>query len=347
MAIVDAELTMRKSLVVSDVAANGGLMNNLSAGLVTSGVVNNVWPSVFKAERLAGSTKYRKTFLKVANDSDETLFNPQIWMDIITQGDDWQVFFPGTQTDIQSDIDGSEACYGCAALQANIAAGVSSFTVTVEDTSLVPGGADEIFRDGDTIRITNKDNPSSVTGTEEDLVISGTPSVSGSDVTITITGTTANAYNTDDNTNGTRVMSILEPADIACAYSSFVDTVAGTGAYDDATYPPIMDNIGTIDQTITITFTDATNFTAASNVSGVTLTGGAIGTNYAPSNPTFTKPYFTLETAGFSGTWANGDTIVFHTSPAAYAIWQKRVVPAAASSLTGNKAVVVFSGESA
>ena len=345
MAIVDAELTMIKSKVVSDVAANGGLMDNNS--IVTSGVVNNVWPSVFKAERLAGSTKYRKTFLKVANDNDETLFNPQFWMDIITQGDDWVLFFAGTQTDIQSDITGDEDCYGCASLNANILAGVSVFVVNVENASLVPGGADAIFRDGDIIRITNKDNPSSLTGTEEDLVISGTPTVSSLEVTITIVGTTANAYNTDDNTNGTRIMSILEPADIACAVSVFVDTVAGDGAYDDASYPPLMDNIGTIDQTITITFTDATNFTAASNVAGVTLAAGAIGGDYAPSNPTYTKPYFTLETAGFSGTWALNDTIVFHTAPASSAIWQKRVVPAAASSLTGNKAVVVFSGESA
>ena len=341
MAIINSELIMLKSLVVSDVAANGGLMDNGS--VVSSGVVNNVWPSVFKAERLAGSTKYRKTFLKVANDAGETLFNPQVWMDIITQGDDWQVFFLGTQTDIQSDIDGTEDCYGCSSLTSDISAGVSSFTVTVEDDSLVPGGADEIFRDGDTIRITNKSTPTSVTGTEEDLVISGTPSVSGTDVTITITGTTANAY----TSSSTRVMSLLEPGYIACGYSSFVDDTAGTGVYDDSAYPPLMDNISTIDQTVTITFTDSTNFTATSNVAGVTLTGGSTAVDYAPSNPTFSKPYFTLEKDGFSGTWANGDTIVFHTSPASFAIWQKRVVPAAAASLTGNKTVIVFSGESA
>ncbi len=345
MAIVDAELTMLKSSVVSDAAANGGLMDN--DALVTSGVVNNVWPSVFKAERLAGSTKYRKTFLKVANDADETLYNPQMWMDIITQGDDWVTFFAGTQTDIQSGISGSEDHYGCGSLNANISAGVSVIVVDVEDTSLVPGGADEIFRDGDTIRITNKDTPSSVTGTEEDLVISGTPTVSSLEVTITIVGTTANAYNTDDNTNGTRIMSVYEPADILGAFSSFVDTTAGDGTYDDASYPPILDNIGTIDQTITITFTDAVNFGAVSDVAGVTLSSGAIGVDYSPNNPDFTKPYFTLETAGFADTWANGDTIVFHTSPASSAIWQKRVVPAGAASLTGNKAVVVFSGESA
>lgn len=343
MSIVDSELKMYKSKVVTDDITNGGLMDNTAQ--VISGVVNNVWPSVFKAERLAGGTKYRKTFLKVANDNDETLFNPQIWMDIVTQGDDWVIFFAGTQSNVQNDIVGTEDKYGCATLQANVLAGGGSVVVTVEDSSLASGN-DVIFRDGDTIRITNKDTPSSAIGTEEIHVINGAPGVSGNDITLTLTGTLANDYNTDDNTYGTRVMSVLEPTDIEAGFDSFVDTTAGDGAYDDSTYPPLLDNIGTIAQTVTITFTGATTFTAASNVAGVTLTGGSTGTDYAPSNPDVSKPYFTLESAGFSGTWASGDEIVFNTTPAAHPIWQKRVVPAGAASLTGNRAVVVFTGES-
>jgi len=344
MTIVDSELVMLKSKEVSDDSTNGGLMDNNA--VVTSGVVNNVWPSVFKAERLSGSTKYRKTFLKVANDADETLFNTQVWMDIITPADDWVTLFAGTQTDVQSGIGGSEEHYGCGTLKSDVVSGAASFVVTVEDVSLVTGGADEIFRDGDTIRITNKDTPSSGTGTEEIQVISGTPTVAGNDVTITIVGTLNNDYNVLDNTYGTRVMSVFEPGDISGSFDNFVEAVAGDGTYDESTYPVLLDNIGTIDQTVTLTFTDATNFTAASNVSGVTLSGGSTGADYLPSNPDVSKPYFTLESAGFAGTWASGDTIVFDTIPASKAIWQKRVVPAGAASLTGNKAIVVFSGES-
>jgi len=341
--IVDSELTMLKSEVIDDTTANGGRMDNNAA--VTSGVLNNVWPSVFRAERLSGSTKYRKTFLKVANDDDDTLFNPQFWLDRRTPADDWVLFFAATHTDTQNDITGSEDCYGCSILQANVAAAAGSIVVTVEDATLATGAADEIFRDGDTIRITNKDTPDSGTGTEELHVINGTPSVAGNDVTITLTGTLANDYNTDDNTYGTRVMSIMEPSDIEGSYDSFVDTTAGDGTYDDSTYPVLLDNIGTIEQTVTITFTGATTFTAASNVAGVTLSGGGTTVDYSPDNSDVSKPYFTLEKDGFSDTWASGDTIVFHTYPAAQGIWQKRVVPVAASSLTGNRAVVVFSGE--
>lgn len=343
MTILDSELLMLLSETINDDVTNGGRMDNSAS--VTSGVLNNVWPSVFRAERLAGSTKYRKTFLKVANDDDDTLYNPQLYLDRQTPGDDWVVLFNATQTDTQNDITGSENCYGCAALHTNVLAGAGSIVVTVEDASLATGGADEIFRDGDTIRITNKDTPDSGTGTEEIHTISGTPSVVGNDVTITITGTLANAYNTDDNTYGTRVMSVIEPSDIVANYDNVTVTTAGDGGIDEAGNPPLMDNIGTIEQTITITFTGATSFTAASDVAGVTLAGGSTGSPYAPSNPDVSKPYFTLPTALWTGTWASGDTLVFSTHPASHGIWQKRVIPAGASSLSSNRAIVVFSGE--
>lgn len=345
MSIVESEILMLPSTVITDDATNGGRMDNNAS--INSGVPNNVWPSVFKDERDDGSTKYRKTFFKVANDDDDTYFNTKLWLDIITVADDWMIFFAGSQTDTAgtdgAGITGTDA-YGCGQLTSNVLSGVSSVTVTVEDTTLATG-ADAIFRDGDTIRITNKDSPSSGTGTEEIHVINGTPSVSGSEVTLTLTGTLANAYNTDDNTYGTRIMSVLEPGNIIGSQDNFVDTTAGDGVYDDSTYPPILDSIGTIEQVVTITFTDSANFTASSNVAGVTLSSGSKGSDYTPQNDDVSKPYFILEAAGFSGTWAAGDTIVFHTHPASTAIWQKRVVPALASSIAGNKTIVSISGE--
>lgn len=343
MTIIDSELLMLLSETISESTDNGGRMDNTAS--VTSGVLNNVFPSVFRAERVAGSTKYRKTFFKCANDDDDTLYSPQIWLDRRTPGDDWVVIFAATQTDTQNDITGSEDCYGCAILQTDVVAGAGSIVVTVEDSTLITGAADVIFRNGDTIRITNKNTPDASTGTEELHVINGTPSASGNDITITLTDTLVNAYNTDDNLYGTRVMSVLEPSDIEASFSGFTGTSAGDGAYDEVLFPIVLDNIGTIEQTVTLTFTSATTFTASSNVSGLSLTGGNTTTNYAPSNSDVSKPYFTMDFSGWSGTWASGDTVVFSTHPASTAIWQKRVVPAGASSLSGNRAVVVFAGE--
>lgn len=334
MTILDSELKFYKAAVMDDTSANGGRM---SANLITSGVVQNVFPHVLKAERDAGSTKYRKVFAKVANDADETLLSSQIWLDKPTAAGDWAVFWPGTQRNTQADITGSERKYGCANLSTNATAASSTLIVTVEDSTLTG-----IYQNGDTIRVTDKLTPTSITGNEEFLTISGAPVVVGTQVTITTSTLLANGYTVAD---GARVMSVYPHGDTKCTMTDWSET-SGTGTYDETTYPLTLDNIGTIEQTWTITFSDATNFTCSGDVTG-SVGSGTISSDFSPSNTSFTKPYFTLESTGFGGTWATGDTIVFQTHPAAVPIWEKRIVPAACGSLSGNSIVMVFAGESA
>lgn len=346
--IISTELLMLLSQVITDTDANGGRMDNGAS--VTTGIPNNVWDSVFRAEREAGSTKYRKTFFKVANDDDNTLFNPLVWLDVLTPGDDYMCFYEGSQIDTQgasgAGITGTDA-YGCGALNTNVAASATTIVVDVEAIALAPGGADVVFRDGDTIRITNKDTPSSGTGTEEMHVINGTPTVANdTEVTITLTSGLSNAYNTDDNTYGTRIMSVYEPSNIVGSSDNYVYT--GTGSFDNGSYPALIDNLGTIEQEITITFSSATVFTAVSDVAGVTLTGDTLETDgvWEPNNSEMSKPYFGLEHNGFSAV-AAADELVFETHPASIAIWQKRVVPVNCGALTGNRTVVALNGEAA
>lgn len=334
MTILSSELIFYKSATVNDTSANGGRM---SINPVTSGVLQNVFPNVLSAERTSGSTKYRKLFMKVANDDDLTLLTSKLWFDNITQAEDWAIFFAATQTDTQADITGSERKYGCGTLKTTVVATNTTVIVTVEDSTLTG-----VFQDGDEIRITDKVNPDSVTGNEEFATISGAPSVDGVDVTITLAAGLANGYTAGA---GTRIMSILPASDIECTVDNWVET-STAGTYDETTYPVICDNIGTIEQTWTITFTDATNFTVAGDTVG-SLASGTIGSDYSPSNPDFTKPYFTLESGGWGGTWANGETVVFQSHPAAYPVWEKRVVPAGCASLSSNKITLVISGESA
>jgi len=333
MTILKTELLFYKSKIVSADATNGGRM---SANQIISGVVNNVWPHVLKAERDAGSTLYRKLFAKVANDLDETLLSATMWNDLPTDGDDWIVLFAATQRDTQADITGTERLYGCGTLNTDVAAGGSTIIVDVEDATLTG-----IFADTDTIRITDMADPDAVTGNEELLTISGAPSVVGTTVTITVAETLANAYTV---ASGTRVMSIYPVGDIKCTTDNWVET-STAGTYDEGAYPPIIDNIGTVDETWTLTFTDATNYTVVGDTLG-TIGSGTTAADFAPVNADFSKPYFTLEFAGFAGTWAAGETIVFQTHPAAAPIWLKRVVPAGAASLSGNKNTTVLSGES-
>lgn len=332
MSILAAELKFYRSATVTDTTANGG---RISATQITSGAVANVFAAAMSNERSAGSTKRRKIFCKVANDADEILYTPWFCLDGPTSAQDYVYFHVGTQRDTAADISGSERKYGVGSLKTTVTAGGSTITVTVEAAAIAA-----IFQDGDTIRITDKATPSSSTGNEEFHIINGAPSVSGADVTITITGTLANGY-----TAGAKVASVHYPSsDLACSVTNWAETGAGT--YNEGTYPVECDNIATIEQTWTLTFSSATAFTVSGDTVG-SVGAGSVSADFAPTNSDFSKPYFTLRSAGFGGTWANGNTIVWQTHPAAVPIWETRVIPAGCGSLAGNSVTLLFGGESA
>lgn len=331
MTILSTELRAYYPATISDAAGNGG---RISFNPITSGALQNVFPHVFRAERLAGSTKHRKVFFRVANDADETLFAPGIRLHAPTVGADWVYFRVGTQRNTQGDLTGSERKYGAGTLKTTVTAGGTTLVVTVEDASLTG-----IFANGDKIRVTDKATPTSSTGNEEELTITGTPSVSGLDVTITTSTALANGY-----TGGAAyVASTYYPAaDLAGSVDNWAETGAGT--YNESTYPVMTDNIGTAEQTWTLTFSDATNYTVVGDTIG-SVGSGVVGTDFAPTNAAVSKPYFTLKAAGFGGTWAAGNTIVFQTHPPAIPIWETRVLPASAASMAGNGVTAVFEGE--
>lgn len=319
-------------------ATNGG---KITANLITTGVMNNVWPNVSKAQRDAGHTLHRKLFFKVNDDDDGTLTAPQAMIDLITSGGDRIIAFAGTYTDTQADITGSERKYGGAPLDADLAAAIGpvTFDVVVEDVSLATG-TDAIFKVDDKIRLTDKVNPNSVSGNEEILTLTTVTNVD-TVVTLTVSEDVANSYLVASNS---RVMSLYEPGDITTDVESF--TVTSTaGTYDDTTYPVVADNIGTYADEVTLTFTSASAFTATS-ANGYTYGSGTISGDFAPVNGDNTKPYFTLNYLGFGGTFVSGDTITFTLIPAYFAQWFKRIVPASTGSLAGNYVRSAVIGES-
>ena len=335
--MLDSDIKTYHAEEVSSASTNGGKRGYTQ---VISGVVNNVWANVPKAERLAGSTTYRKMFTVAADDTDGTLVDAKEYIDNPTAAEDWVIAFEGTASDTQADISASARKYGSANIKSDITAGVSTFTVTVEDVSLTTGN-DLIFADGDKIRLTDKTTPDATAGNEEFLTISGTPTVSGNDVTITVAESIANGYLSAD---GARAMALIDIGDVECSVDTFaVTSISGT--YDDASYPVITDNIGSYTDSVTLTFTDATNFTGTSSV-GLTYGSGTVSADFTPTNPNNSKPYFTLESAGFGGTFASGDTVTFNVVDASFSYWLKRVVPASCSSLSSNSVTSVTTGES-
>lgn len=331
MTILSSELKAFYPATISDAAGNGG---RISFNAITSAALQNVFPHVFRAERLAGSTKHRKIFYRAANDADETLFAPSLRLHAPTAGGDYVYFRVGSQRNTQGDLTGYERKYGVGMLKTTVTAGGTTLVVTVEAAALTG-----IFQDGDTICITDKATPSG-TGNEEELTISGTPTVSGLDVTITTTTALSNGY----TAALTFVASVYSPGDLVATVDNWVETGAGT--YDESTSPVVLDHIGTAEQTWTLTFTDATNYTVVGDTVG-SVGSGTVGADFAPINSAVSKPYFTLRSSGWGGTWAAGNTIVFQTHPNAIPIWETRVVPANCPSMAGNGITSVFEGETA
>lgn len=332
MPIAAANLKFYRSANVSDADANGGRM---SASEIVSGAAKNVFPAVGESERTAGSLKYRKVFCKNANADGLTLQDGKVYLDQYTLGDDIVTFFAASQVDTQDDITGSEKQYGCGKLDANVSAAATVVTVLVED------GAAQPFEDGDEIRITNKANVEAA-GQEEIVTIVGAPVVAGDVVTITFTPALANGY----SASASRVMNVYRPtpADVVARASDqsemMVTSAAGTFDADNL----LADNIGSVQQDWTLTFTSGTTFNAVGDALGA-QGSGSIGAGAAPDNADFGEPYFTMQAAGFGGTWLAGDTIEFTTYPSAVPVWMRREVPAGSAASTTNKCVIVLDGE--
>ena len=337
MTILESELKAYHAETVDDTDSNGGRRSNTA--VITSGAVQNVFPHVFKSDRATGLDRYRKVFYTVANDDDETLANAQpFFHHPPSSGDHYLYWHQGDYDDTQGDITGSERRYGSAFLSTAATAGGSTLVVTcthADQTSM--------FVDGDPIMVSDKLTPSATSGNEELHTISGTPVVADLQVTITIGSTLANSY----AAGSTSVSSGIAATDIECSVDSWAETAAGDGTFDEATYPLSCDNLGTVFDAWTLTFTDATNFTVAGAAEGSIGSGTTAG-DFAPANSgRDSKPYFTLPASGWAGTWAAGDTITFTTIPAEISIWETLTVPAGAAAVGNAGFYSYLDGETA
>ncbi|BDD88698.1 hypothetical protein [Desulfofustis limnaeus] len=330
------DLLFYRSATVSDDASNGGKPSNT---VVPPGEVGGLWPHVPRAERTAGSRKWRKEFFKNANDADELFISPMFWLDKPTPGEDWAFFQAGTMTDTQGDLVDAAQKYGCAYLKTDVLAGASSFVVTVEDAELASGNH-FIFPNGPG-RITDKANPTDVAGNEEFVTVSST-SVAGNDVTINLAEPLVNGYTV---AAGARFMSIYQPEDDVRPSLGTITTISAAGAFDDGGYPPILDNIGTPEETFTFTFDDnAGNFTCRT-AAGASVGSGNIAANFVPMNSFFSKPLFTIEPGFWTGTWVQDDTLTMPTHPAMVPLWTCRRVPPGCATLPSNVIKLVVDGE--
>lgn len=331
MPVLGSELKMYRSTLVADTAGtNGGVM---SSNEVVHNVNNNIFPDVPQSERTAGSTKYRKVFYKNTNSANLPLLNPRVFLDKYTQGDDAVYMAVGTQSDLQSGL-GTPKLYGCGKLDAAANTGATSIQVLIENP------ATQFFANGDAIRITNKADVNAA-GQEEFNVVSGTPSLAGSVATITLTTPLVNTYAATD----TRVANVYAPgSDLKPTISGSSVATVGNGDLDFNAMTLV--NSGTLFDDWTVTFSSSTAYSVSGARSGAVGTGNTL-TDFSPTNPATGTPYFTLPASAFSGAWAAADTALFTTNPASIPLWLKRVVPAGAAAISGNRFTLAMDGETA
>jgi hypothetical protein len=327
-----AEIKVYRSAVINDGSTNGGRLSNVE---VVSGALANLFPVTTQTERTAGALKYRKAYHAVKNALNSPLYNPRIIMDYPTPGNDIITFFPGTQIDTQASITGTENQYGVGNLNANVSAGATAVTVLVEAAATI------IFRNGEEIRISDMAAVDAGSGNEEFVLISGVPTLVGNVVTVNLAAPLVNGYSAAN----TRVASVYKPTSpVQAAVDTFSVSTVGSGDYNPGSLTP--DGKGSIEQTWTLTWTNATTFNIVGDTLG-SLGTGTIGAGAAPANAGMSAPYFTLLAAGFSGVWAAGDTLTFKTHPAAVPVWYKRNVPALSAANASNSAITGLIGETA
>ncbi|MEO5345864.1 MAG: hypothetical protein H7834_05740 [Magnetococcus sp. YQC-9] len=342
MAIQANEIKWYQPRAINDGPTNGGRMSAIE---IPDNVKNNVWPDVPQAERTSGSVKYRKSFIKIANDDDLALIAPRLFIETQTPGDDRVVLLAATQNDTQQEAIGYTRCYGTGNLDGDLMAGDATLMVVVEPGNGADG--DEIFRNDDLIRVSDQPSLDATQGKSEFLRLTATNAVSwnGNLATLTLADGSRPGFNY--LAAETRVASVIEGADIAATTTTLLLS-SQAGSYNHTLYPLLLDHLGTIEQIWTLTFTSATQFTCVGDELGI-MGSGSIAADFAPVNPDFGRPYFTL-TGGlppWGGTFQSGDTLTWTTHPAALPLWEKRTVPAGANSHSGNKVIVAISGESA
>lgn len=313
-----SDLCLYKSVTISDADANGGRQSYTQ---VTSNVLNNMFANVSQADRTSGVTKYRKFFFKNKNASDETAANSRIWISSRSTGGDYFRLKEGTDSDTQAEADDYTDWLG---------AGYLTSPASTDSTTLVAlFDTNNGVYNGSLIRLTDN------SGGEEFLSIKSSEGVSWNGNTATIITTTP-IRSTYPASQNSLVSGVVDLGDLVASTSGWSENSA-SGTYDEATYPVEVNNIGTVSDTWTITFIGASTYTVSGTNTGSVGTGSIVS-DFSPVNASAGGGayYFIIRAAGWGGTWAISDTVIFTTTHSSGAVWIKEVVPAGTAAKTNN-----------
>ena len=322
MSIAASDILFYKAASNNDTASNGGRPGTTQ---VVTGSLNNLFPDVSQAQRTAGLTRYRKLFLRNMNTGNLSMYSGEVWIYTRSLADDYFQLKAATDTDTQTDAEGYRNWAGTGLLNAAAGSGETSIDVDYDVS------AEGVF-DGANLHITDGVNT-------VDLTVNGVPAWDGVTATIALSG--ALGYNFDHTT--TVVSTMVDLGTVEKSSDSWTEN-SSAGTYDEATYPVVGYNVGTVTDAWTLTFSDTQNFSVVGLNTGA-VGSGDISSDCHPSNGS--SYYFNIDKDGWGGSWALGDTVTFNTVHAGKAFWVKEVVPAGVASYSENNVLLGWRGESA
>ncbi len=325
MPILASEIQLVGSQTVNNLSTNGG---GYSLNLVQDGVKNNVFADVPKAERLAGSTTFRKVFYKLSNPNALVGFDPKLFVMKPTNAGDAVVISQGSAVDTQADITPTQRRFGAGFIVGNVAAGAATVTVTPEQSLYA------VFQAGDMVAITAR-NETNTTAPIDYYTITAV-SNSGSDKAITLDRGLTNAV-----AQGYVVSSCIAQTTMS---SVIYGWTAGSKTCDNTKI--IFNNAGSINGKFTLTFSSATAFALTCDQITLNNYTGNTGADYSPENPNTAQPFFTLPPAFFNGAYEAGSTIIFSTTAATIGVWCERIIPAGTVYASANAFMLGFEVES-
>jgi len=309
-----------KSVTVSNTAASNG--GRMSYNQVTSNILNNLFPNVTESERTDGVTRYRKFFFRNKNASLETAANSRVWISQRSTGGDYFRIKAGTNSDVQTAAAGYTNWLGTGYLTSPLATDSTTITALFDT-------ADGVYNSS-LIRLTDN------SGGEEFLTVKSSGGVSWISNTVTIVTTTP-ARSTYPASQNCLVSGVVDLSNLVASSDSWVETSV-SGTYDETTYPLVVNNVGTVEDTWTLTFTSATTFSVTGTNIG-SVGSGSKSSDFSPVNTSVGTGdyYFTLRSSGWSGTWATSETITFSTHHSAASYWVKEIVGAGTAIRTSNQ----------
>jgi hypothetical protein len=303
-----------------------------------SGQAGNLIPLALPSDLTAGRELYRKLCFRLADSNNGTGAQSIIrkWAEISGQYA-YSCLFPVSRKFLNSEITGTEDKYGTGVLKYAVVSTDTQIVVTVRSSNLASGN-DAIAKNTYNLSICAADQDPTADGAlQVKKTISGTPSVNGVDITITLDSAIGRDFDA-----GALVQTYPDAVDIATAKSNKVVTSsAGTFDLDAVT----LSNVGSCTGQITLTFISATNYNATCDFpggivdpAGSSSLGGtqAISAQFQPINRFNSSPVLTIPAAAFGGTFASGDTVTFDVDGAEFCFVEKHVIPAASVSVSGD-----------